>query len=249
VIADVYRHRSPDRGRKGAWQPRSRRRGSARNATGPEVIDQSGPAAKRSWPRQPALTSSRDELLVLAAAREPAGHGGGPVAATINRILSRTGCWPQTEETAEEVVRRFPMPDPEIATRSTATEVVLAVPARRSWLRRPRNDCTRTLVACRAAPAETTKAAIEAMTAARDQYRRAGDRAVRQRRCVHRPPPRPQRRPHGFARTLTSWRTRLIHPAPTTRKTCGSRTPNHRPSRMAAHQPSNPHPRRPCKPC
>jgi hypothetical protein len=83
------------------------------------------------------------------------------------------------------------------------------------------DDCTRTLVACLAAPSETAKAAISAITKAVKAYGAPAlvlsDNGVAfTHRHLY-----PDGAPSLFARTVNSFGTRLIHSSPYHPQTCG----------------------------
>jgi putative transposase len=215
-----YRHLARIKA-EGAWRPRSRRPKSSPNATRPTVVKQIVRLRARLAPDNGA-DFIRDELLVLAAEQDWAGRGWPvPSRATINRILSAKGLLAVSpRKRPRSSFRRFCYARPRDCYQIDATEVALAG-GQKVVVFDVLDDCTRTLVACRAAPAETTKAAIEAITAARAQYGAPaivlsdnGAAFTGRHRAAN-------ATPTGFARTLASWHTRLIHSSPYHPQTCG----------------------------
>jgi len=103
------------------------------------------------------------------------------------------------------------------------------------------DDCTRLLVACQAARAETSAAAIAAISAAAGEFGAPGivlsdNGSAFTGRGRH-----ANAGPTAFARTVTGWGSRLIHASPYHPQTCGKVERHHQTlKRWLAHQPQPP---------
>lgn len=235
-----YRHRARIAA-EGAWRPRSRRPKTSPQATpGPVVAEIL--RLRRELAPDNGADPIRDALLVLAAERDWAARGWRvPARATINRILSRRGLLAANpRKRPRSSWRRFCYARPRDCYQIDATEITLAT-GRKVVVFDVLDDCTRLLVACRAAPGETAAAAITAITAAQAEFGAPGivlsdnGSAFTRRACAD------NAAPTAFARTVTGWGSRLIHASPYHPQTCGKVERHHQTlKRWLAHQPTRP---------
>jgi putative transposase len=162
----VYRHRARIRA-EGQWQPRSRR---------PHHSPQMTPAELDAWicklraelgPDNGA-DFIHDALEQVHASTDPLWRV--PSRSTINRVLARHDLLDRTPtKRPRSSWRRFTYARPRDCYQIDATQLKLAdgtVVVVFDVL----DDCTRTLVACHAAPAETAQAAVTAIRQAFDTY-------------------------------------------------------------------------------
>lgn len=161
-VRTVYRHRARVRA-EGEWRPRSRRPRASPRATPPEL---------RAWIlklREDLAPDNgadyiRDALHDIHAETAPAW--AVPARSTINRVLAKHGLLDANPKKRPRASwRRFAYARPRDCYQIDATEVTLAdgTPVAVFDVL---DDCTRLLVACHAAPAETADGAITAIRAA-----------------------------------------------------------------------------------
>lgn len=215
-----YRHRARAR-TEGQWRPRSRRPNSTPHAT-PEPVVAEILRLRSALAPDNGADFIRDELAETAAAQDWATHGWTvPSRATINRLLTKHGLLVSNPRKRPRASwRRFSYARPRDCYQIDATETTLA-DGTTVVIFDVIDDCTRTLVACRAARSETTVAAIEAITAAFDEFGApaivlSDNGAAFTGRHRH-----DNAGPTRFARTVTTAGTRLIHSSPYHPQTCG----------------------------
>jgi transposase InsO family protein len=144
-----------------------------------------------------------------------------PARSTINRVLRRHNLLEvNPKKRPRSSWRRFSFARPRDCYQIDATEVKLA-DGSKAVVFDVLDDCTRQLVACHAAPAETAHAAVAAITKAINAYGAPGivlsDNGVAfTHRLVN-----PDAAPSRFARTVTACGTSLIHSSPYHPQTCG----------------------------
>jgi putative transposase len=162
----VYRHRARI-GAEGQWRERSRR---------PHRSPQTIPAELDAWicklradlAPDNGADYIRDALLDVHARTGPAW--AVPARSTINRVLARHDLLDRNPaKRPRSSWRRFAYARPRDCYQIDATELTLA-DGHTAVVFDVLDDCTRTLVACHAAAAETAKAAITAITKAVSNY-------------------------------------------------------------------------------
>jgi putative transposase len=152
----VYRHQARIRA-EGSWQPRSRRPHCSPHATPPE-LDAWICKLRAELGCDNGADYIRDALHDIHARTHPAWTV--PSRSTINRILTRHGLLTVSPaKRPRSSWRRFAYARPRDCYQIDATEVRLADGAT-VVVFDVLDDCTRALVACHAAPAETAHAAI-----------------------------------------------------------------------------------------
>ena len=160
-----------------------------------------------------------DELETVAARIGPAWRV--PARSTINRVLARAGLLDRNpKKRPRSSWRRFAYARPRDCYQIDATEVTLA-DGTTVVVFDILDDCTRTLVACHAALAETAEAAIAAFTTAVKAHGTpalvlADNGAAFTSRYLN-----PTAGPSRFTRTVTATGARLIHSSPYHPQTCG----------------------------
>jgi putative transposase len=235
-----YRHRARARV-EGQWRPRSRRPKTTPHATPEPVVAEILRLRKVLAPDNGA-DFIRDALAVTAADADWTVHGWRvPSRATINRTLSRAGLLATNPRKRPRASwRRFSYARPRDCYQIDATEVILA-DGTTVVVFDVIDDCTRLLVACQAAPSETTTAAIEAITAAFTDHGAPGivlsdNGSAFTGRHRH-----DNAGPTRFARTVTTAGTRLIHSSPYHPQTCGKVERHHQTlKKWLTHQPHQP---------
>lgn len=182
-----------------------------------------------------------DQLAVTARAQDWVAHGWTvPSRATINRILGRHGLLVSNpRKRPRSSWRRFCYARPRDCYQIDATETILG-DGTTVVVFDVIDDCTRLLVACRAARAETADAAIEAITAACDEFGAPGivlsDNAAAFTAGTRRDNAGPTR----FARAVTTAGTRLIHSSPYHPQTCGKVERHHQTLKKWLHRQPGP---------
>lgn len=235
-----YRHRARIRA-EGQWEPRSRRPHSTPHAT-PDPVQARIVALRASLAPDNGADFIRDALLVDAVEQGWAARGWRvPARVTINRILARHGLLVSNPRKRPRASwRRFTYARPRDCYQIDATEVRLAT-GDTVVVFDVIDDHSRMLVACHAAPRETTAAATTAITTA---FTRHGvpaivlsdNGAAFTGRHRH-----PNAGPTRFARTLTTAGARLIHSSPYHPQTCGKVERHHQTlKKWLAHQPIQP---------
>jgi putative transposase len=181
----------------------------------------------------------RDALIDVAARSQPPWPV--PSRSTINRVLARHGLLERNPaKRPRSSWRRFAYAQPRDCYQIDATFVALAdgTPVAVFDVL---DDCTRLLVACRAAAAETAAAAITAITAAITEHGApalvlADNGSAFTTRHRHDNPGISR-----FARTLHAHGTRLIHSSPYHPQTCGKVERHHQTlKKWLAAQPTQP---------
>jgi putative transposase len=215
-----YRHRARARV-EGRWQPRSRRPKTTPHAT-PEPVVAEIVRLRHALAPDNGADFIRDELAEIADVAGWAERGlRVPARATINRVLDRHGLLePSPRKRPRSSWRRFVYARPRDCYQIDATETALA-DGTKVVVFDVLDDCTRMLVACRAAASETTTAAVEAVTAAFTEFGAPGivlsdNGSAFTGRNRH-----DNAGPTRFARTVTAAGTRLIHSSPYHPQTCG----------------------------
>jgi transposase InsO family protein len=212
-----YRHRDRVQA-EGQWRERSRR---------PRTSPGEAPAELVAWIvklRADLVPDNgadyiRDHLVDVAARTN--SHWSVPARSTINRVLDRQGLLESNPaKKPRSSWRRFSFARPRDCYQIDATTVHLA-DARMVAVVEVLDDCTRLLVASHAAPAETTQAAIAAITQAVTDYGAPGivlcDNGVAfTSRQSHPSGVRP-----SFPRHLGELGIRVVHSSPYHPQTCG----------------------------
>lgn len=213
----VYRHQARTRV-EGEWSARSRRPHSSPRATPPDLV---------AW-----ILKLRDDLVpdngadfILDKLNEVHASTGPawtvPARSTVNRVLARHDKLDRNpKKRPRSAWRRFSYARPRDCYQQDATEIVLA-DGSKAVAFEVLDDCTRTLVACRAHPAETAAGAIDAAQWAVREYGAPAlwltdNGAAFTARLTN-----PGKAISGFTRLVTGWGTRLIHSSPYHPQTCG----------------------------
>lgn len=235
-----YRHRARIQA-EGEWRPRSTRPKTSPQATPEPVVAEILRLRTELTPDNGADPIG-DALTVLAAEQDWAARGWRvPARATINRILARAGLLESNpKKRPKSSYRSFTYARPRDCYQIDATEITLAT-GDKAVVFDVLDDCTRMLVACTAAPAETTTAAITAITTATTTHGAPGIVLCDNGAAFTARHRFPNAGPSKFARTLTAWGTRLIHSSPYHPQTCGKVERHHRTlKRWLATQPTPP---------
>ncbi|WP_433495686.1 DDE-type integrase/transposase/recombinase [Micromonospora sp. CA-248089] len=165
-VRTVYRHRARIRA-EGQWQERSRRPRSSPRVTPPEVDAWICKLRVELGPDNGA-DFIRDALGEVR--RRIGASWSVPSRSTVNRVLARHDLLVATPaKRPRSSWRRFSYARPRDCYQIDATEVKLA-DGRTVVVFDVLDDCTRTLVACHAAAAETARAAITAIRQAFTAY-------------------------------------------------------------------------------
>ncbi len=215
-----YRHRARIEA-EGAWAPRSRRPKSSPHATPGPVVAEIVRLREALAPDNGA-DPIRDALAVLAAEQDWAERGWRvPARATVNRVLARAGLLERNpRKRPKSSLRRFAYARPRDCYQIDATEVVLAGGGK-AVVFDVLDDCTRMLVACLAAPAETADAAVAAITAAAREHGEPAIVLCDNGSAFTSRLRNPSAGPSRFTRVVTGWGSRLIHSSPYHPQTCG----------------------------
>ena len=235
-----YRHRARITD-EGQWRPRSTRPHTTPHAT-PEPVVTEILRLRHTLAPDNGADFIRDHLTTTATDQDWATRGlTVPSRATINRILSRAGLLvTNPRKRPRSSWRRFAYARPRDCYQIDATEVTLA-DGTKVVVFDVLDDATRMLVACHAAPSETTTAAITAVTAAITEHGAPGlvlsdNGSAFTSRHRH-----DNVGPGRFARTLTTAGTRLIHSSPYHPQTCGKVERHHQNlKKWLAHQDTRP---------
>jgi putative transposase len=234
-----YRHRARILA-EGQWQARSRRPKTSPGAT-PELVVAEVLRLRKELAPDNGADPIRDALEDLAAEQDWAAKGWRvPSRATINRILARAGLLEHnSKKRPKSSYRRFSYARPRDCYQIDATEITLA-DGRVVVVFDVIDDCTRLLVACHAAPAETTVAAIAAITAATTEFGTPGI-VLSDNGSAFTSRHRDNAGPSKFTHTVTGQGARLIHSSPYHPQTCGKVERHHQTlKRWLAHQPQQP---------
>lgn len=235
-----YRHRARILA-EGQWVERSRRPKTSPHATPQPVVAEILRLRKVLAPDNGADPIG-DVLAVLAAEQDWAARGWRvPARATINRILARADVLARNpHKRPKSSFRRFAYARPRDCYQIDATEITLAGGAK-VVVFDVLDDCTRMLVACLAAAAETTDAAIAAITTASDEHGEPAIVLCDNGSAFTQRLRNPAAGPSRFTRTVTGWGSRIIHSSPYHPQTCGKVERHHQTlKRWLAHQPSQP---------
>jgi len=212
-----YRHRARIQA-EGRWQERSRR---------PHTSPGQAPPDLDAW-----ICKLRGELgvdngadFILVALHQVHARTSPswtvPARSTVNRVLHRHGLLqPSPKKRPRRSWRRFSFAQPRDCYQIDATEIALAGGAT-VVVFDVLDDCTRQLVACHAAPAETARAAITAYTKAVTAHGPPGivlsdNGTAFTHRLIH-----PDSAPSQFTKAVTATGARLIHSSPYHPQTCG----------------------------
>ncbi|WP_236005670.1 DDE-type integrase/transposase/recombinase, partial [Amycolatopsis pittospori] len=231
-----YRHRERVRA-EGQWRRRSTRPKTVPHAT-PEPVVAEIVRLRTELAPDNGADPIRDRLLELAVEQDWAGRGWPvPARATINRILSRKGLLESnSRKRPRSSYRRFCYARPRDCYQIDATEVALAGGAA-VVVFEVLDDHSRMLVAGHAAPAETARDAIAAITQAVTDYGAPAIVLSDNGSAFTSRSRRPNTGQSQFARTVTGWGTRLIHSSPYHPQTCGKVERHHQTfKRWLAHQ-------------
>jgi putative transposase len=229
-----YRHRARIVA-EGSWQQRSRRPRHTPGATGVELERWICKLRAELVPDNGA-DYIRDALARLHAQTGPVW--AVPSRSTINRVLGRHDLLQRNpKKRPRSSWRRFTYARPRDCYQIDATQITLADGSAAAVFD-VLDDCTRLLVACHAANAETTNAAITAIDTA---FRTHGAPAIvladngTAFTNQHR---RPDAGPSRFTRTVHAAGTHLIHSSPYHPQTCGKVERHHQTlKRWLANQP------------
>jgi transposase InsO family protein len=212
----LYRHRARILA-EGQWRERSRRPHRSPRTT-PADLDAWIVKLRADLGVDNGADFIRDALVDIHARRSPAWTV--PSRSTINRVLARHDLLVRNPaKRPRSSYRRFSYARPRDCYQIDATELKLATGAA-VVVFDVLDDCTRTLVACHAAPAETAQAAIAAISKAVTEYGAPAlvlsdnDTAFTSR--LTRPGSLSR-----FVRTLLDWRVRPINSSPYHPQTCG----------------------------
>jgi transposase InsO family protein len=215
-----YRHRARARA-EGQWRPRSRAPKTIPHAT-PEPVVAEIVRLRHVLAPDHGAEFIRDALAEIAATTGWAARGWPvPSRATVNRVLARHGLLESNpRKRPRSSWRRFCYARPRDCYQIDATETALADGAK-VVVFDVLDDCSRTLVACRAAASETTLAAIDAITAAFAEFGPpaivlSDNGSAFTARLRH-----DNAGPTRFALTVTGAGARLIHSSPYHPQTCG----------------------------
>jgi transposase InsO family protein len=230
-----YRHRARIEA-EGTWQERSRRPHHSPGATDAELERWICKLRAELAPDNGA-EFIRDALIDLHAATGPAWSV--PSRSTINRVLGRHELLQRNpKKRPRSSWRRFAYARPRDCYQIDATEVRLA-DGTVAVVFEVLDDCTRMLVACHAAPAETTDAAITAIRTAFDTYGPPAlvlsDNGLAFTNRLQNPDAGASR----FTRAVHAAGTHLIHSSPYHPQTCGKVERHHQTlKRWLATQPA-----------
>jgi transposase InsO family protein len=210
-----YRHRARIEA-EGTWSSRSRRPHRCPGRTGPE-LDAWICKLRADLGADNGADFIRDELGVIAARISP--EWAVPSRSTINRVLDRHDLLDRNPaKRPRNSWRRFAYAQPRDCYQIDATQVLLS-DTTAVVVFDVLDDCSRMLVACHAAPAETTDAAITAITKAFTAHG-APALVLSDNGAafigMHR-----DKGPSRFIRTVLAAGSRPIHSSPYHPQTCG----------------------------
>jgi transposase InsO family protein len=231
-----YRHRARIEA-EGQWRQRSRRPRRSPRATGPQLEAWILKLRKDLRPDNGADFIGEELKRVHAEANPP---WRVPSRSTINRVLARHDLLERNPaKRPRNSWRRFAFARPRDCYQIDATVVGLA-DGTKAVVVEVLDDCSRMLVACHAAAAETTAAAITAITKAATAYGPPAlvlcdNGAAFTSRLVH-----TNAGPSRFAQAVHRWGTRLIHASPYHPQTCGKVERHHQTLKkwLATHPPA-----------
>lgn len=205
-----YRHRARVKA-EGVWRPRSRRPHHSPASTPPD-LDAWICKLRTDLGTDNGADHIRDELQRIHTETRPTWPV--PSRSTINRVLSRHDLLDRNPaKRPRSSWRRFAYAQPRDCYQIDATIVALADGTTVAVFD-VLDDCTRMLVACHAAPAETANAAITAIRRAFTNHGAPAivlsDNGLAFTSRLHHPNATPSR----FTQTVHSHGTRLIHSSP-----------------------------------
>lgn len=216
-VRTVYRHRDRILA-EGEWRPRSRRPHHSPTATTEDLVAWICKLRVELAPDNGA-DFIRDALTDIHTTTGPAWNI--PSRSTINRVLDRHHLLDSNPaKRPRSSWRRFAYARPRDCYQIDATELRLA-DGRTVVCFDVLDDCTRLLVACHAAPAETAHAAVAAITHAITSHGPpalvlSDNGLAFTNRLRH-----PDGQPSTFARTVTEHGSRPINSSPYHPQTCG----------------------------
>jgi transposase InsO family protein len=220
-VRTFYRHRArwlADRD----LSPRSRRPRTSPGETPPDLVAWIVKLRKDLAPDNGA-DFIRDELCVVAARVRPAWTV--PARSTINRVLHRADLLHRNpRKRPRSSWRRFAYAQPRDCYQIDATDLgpdLALADGTRVVVFDVLDDCTRMLVACHAAPAETTDAAIAALTKAVAAHGAPALVLCDNGTAFTQQHLHPNAGPSRFTQAVTGHGTRLIHSSPYHPQTCG----------------------------
>lgn len=231
-----YRHRERIEA-EGVWQERSRRPHGSPHGTSAE-LEAWICKLRADLGVDNGADHIRDALGDIARDTPPAWRV--PARSTINRVLKRNDLLVRNpKKRPRSSYRRFSYAQPRDCYQIDATNVTLADNTTVAVFD-VLDDCTRTLVACRAAPSETAQAAVAAITHAFDEYGAPAivlsDNGLAFTNRFH-----PNTGPSRFSQAVTAQGTRLIHSSPYHPQTCGKVERHHQTlKKWLAAQPRQP---------
>ena len=212
-----YRHRARIEA-EGRWRERSRRPRTS-PAQAPPELDAWICKLRADLGVDNGADFIRADLQRIHAETSPSWRV--PARSTINRVLRRHNLLEvNPAKRPRSSWRRFSFARPRDCYQIDATVVKLA-DGSSVVIFDVLDDCTRQLVACRAASSETARAAVTAITTAINAYGAPGlvlsdNGAAFTHRIIN-----PDAAPSQFARAVTAWGSRLIHSSPYHPQTCG----------------------------
>jgi transposase InsO family protein len=216
-VRTFYRHRARWRAERDL-SPRSRRPHTSPGQTPADLVAWIVKLRKELAPDNGADFIG-DELAVVAARIRPAWRV--PARSTINRVLGRAGLLESNpNKRPRSSWRRFVYARPRDCYQIDATEVTLA-DGTTVVVFDVLDDCTRMLVACHAAAAETTDAAIAAFTTAVKAHGAPALVLSDNGTAFTNRHTRPTTGPSRFTDTLTNTGARHIQSSPYHPQTCG----------------------------
>ena len=212
-----YRHKARIEA-EGQWREQSRRPRRSPRATG---LDLQAWIVKLRKDLRPDNGADfiRDELVRVHAQTNPSWRV--PSRSTINRVLARHDLLEKNpRKRPRSSWRRFSFARPRDCYQIDATVVWLA-DGTKAVVFEVLDDCSRMLVACRAAAAETADAAVAAITRAVTDFGApaivlSDNGTAFTSRRIH-----ANAGPSRFAQALHRWGIRLIHASPYHPQTCG----------------------------
>jgi transposase InsO family protein len=232
-----YRHKARIEA-EGRWQERSRRPCRSPGATGADLEAWIVKLRKDLGPDNGA-DYIRDELIRIHAQTNPPWRV--PSRSTINRVLARHDLLEKNPaKRPRSSWRRFSFARPRDCYQIDATFYRLAG-GQLVAIFEVLDDCSRMLVACRAAVAETAEAAIAAITWAVTEHGApalvlSDNGTAFTSRLIH-----ANAGPSRFAQAVHRWGSRLIHASPYHPQTCGKVERHHQTlKKWLASQPHQP---------
>jgi Integrase core domain/Winged helix-turn helix len=216
-VRTVYRHQQRVRA-EGEWRPRSRRPRTSPGATPEDLV---------AW-----ILKLRDDLVpdngadhildALVEVHARIGPGWAvPARSTVNRVLGRHDRLDRNpKKRPRSSWRRFAYARPRDCYQQDGTEWELA-DATKVVIIDVLDDCTRMLLACRAHPGETAKAAVDAAEYATREHGAPALWLTDNGLAFTAGRAQPGKGISSFTRTILSFGTRLIHSSPYHPQTCG----------------------------